>query len=473
MPKTFVVSRRLSAMLLAVLLSLSGSLRGTAGEQPATGSSATPRILTRIFFQDEEARVVKWADVLDGIPPRIGPVGIVDGFPQLDPDRQKLVQMEQAEGMILAGVRDDADGGFQSGWVLIETGVEEEDHGDHADWRYRREPRVRATLLDDKQGNPAHLYCYKNVFYLANDKLDGYTRLDPSQVGESDDESRIRGLAGFHRGGGGHITLAVTDDGIGYSAWIDRRGENSGRVDVTATRPEGNSEIGYSFHLPHGGIHGATYNQGKVFFAPSDGICWVAASSDLSLDPDSIEVHHLSLGEADDKPVRTGAFTSFEKYVAFTTGSGPDAALNLIDASAVRPQVIRLPIAMAEGNRPAGLAVVRPRRGSPLAFVFHDHAADVEAPDLLSLVELDPNGDASFADARIARTIEVGPALVEGHGGHHSIDFDGDRRRGVFGNPGEGTLVLFSLAERKPIATFSVGGIPSKVITVGGRNSDH
>lgn len=479
--------RTQAVFLLAVAISFTslssvsaqGLRRARANTRSTTPQAVTPRapaprpVLTRIFFQDDESRTVKWADVLDGNPPTLSAVNVVPGFPKLDAERQKLVHMLQAQGKILVGVRDDADGQFQSGWVLIETGVFEEDHGDHSHWKYDHPPRVRATQLDDQQGNPAHLYTYRDVFYLANDKLDGYTRLDPAKVGEKDDEARIRSLAGFHKGGGGHISLAVTDSQIGYSTWIDRSGDAAGRVDVTAIKPGGNTQIAYSLQLPSGGLHGATTNQGKVFFAPADGICWISASSNLSVDPKSVQIHHISLGEVDGKPVRTGGFTNFEKYVLFSTGSGADAALNLLDASAASPQVIRVPIKMAEGNRPSGLSVLRPRRGSPLAYVFHDHAAEDEAPNLLTIIELDPNGDGNFADARIAQTLEVGQARVEGHGGHHSIDFDADLRRAVFSNSGDGTLTLFSIALRAPITTFPVGGTPSRVITLGGRASSH
>ncbi len=94
-----------------------------------------------------------------------------------------MVQMQAARGMLLVGIRDDDDGKFQSGWVLIESGVVEEEHGDHSHWEYADAPRVRASALDDKQGNPAHMYVYDDVFYLANDKLNGYTRVDPSAIG--------------------------------------------------------------------------------------------------------------------------------------------------------------------------------------------------------------------------------------------------------------------------------------------------
>ncbi len=399
-------------LMMAVCLAVVGSASGSAAW--AADSSG---VRVRVFFQDDEAGVIKWADVLSGDPPRLGTVREVAGFPKLDPEHQRMVQMQAARGMLLVGIRDDDDGTFQSGWVLIESGVVEEEHGDHSHWEYADAPRVRASALDDKQGNPAHMYVYDDVFYLANDKLNGYTRVDPSAIGPRDDERRIRSMAGFHQGGGSHITLAVTDDQIGYATWSGRKGEDSGRVDVTAIKPEGNASIARSFNLPHAGLHGATVNQGKVFFAPSDGICWVEAKQEHSSGSADVQVHHLSLGTIDKAPRRTGSFVNFGQYVAFTSGRGADAEFHVIDASADQPEVVTTPLKMAEDNRPAGLSIVRPRRGSPLAFIFHDHAADIDAPNLLSLIELDPDGDKRFADLQFAQTLRVGNARVEGHRG--------------------------------------------------------
>jgi catechol 2,3-dioxygenase-like lactoylglutathione lyase family enzyme len=143
---------------------------------------------------------------------------------------------------------------------------------------------VRATVLDEKQGNPAHVYCYDDIFYVANDRLNGYTRLDPAAVAEKDTAEQIRRRAGFHQGGGNHITLAVNGH-YGFAAWIDREGANKNRVDITALDPRGNKQIDSSFELPSGGIHGAIACQGKIFFAPSDGICWVSASHAPKIKP--------------------------------------------------------------------------------------------------------------------------------------------------------------------------------------------
>lgn len=432
------------------------------------GRASETRMAMRIFFQDEDTQMLKWADVPAG-GTSVGVVADVPGFPRLDTERQSLVQMAAASGLLMVGVRDDDDGNFQSGWVLVDTGVEAEDHGDHSHWRYVRPPRVRAVQLDTQQGNPAHLYCYDGVFYLANDQKSGFTRLDPGSVSPADDAAAIRQKSRFISGGGGHITLAVHNRSLALATWIDREGPNKGRVDITALSPAGAAAAVGSIYLPTGGLHGATACQGKVFLAPADGICWINVNLPLPLDPKLLAVHHVALSRVDDKPLRTGAFHTLGKHVGFVTGAGKHAAVCFVDASQSQLDLIRVPLKMADDNRPTGPALVQPRKGPPLAFVFHDHPADVEAPNRLTMLELDPNRDGSWKDAQIAQEMDVGKSRVVGHSGHHHVDFDADGRYAVFTNPGDGTLVLMDLVRRSVLAEARVGGAPSQIVAVGGR----
>lgn len=437
----------------------------------AKGASA--QTATRVFYQDDESSSLKWTDLVMGEQLQFGPVGEIAGFPKLDPKKQSLVQMEAARGMILVGVRDKEEGKFQSGWILIDTGVDEEGHGNHSHWYYNRPPRVRAKMLDDKQGNPAHLYQYQEVFYLANDKRNGFTRIDPGAIGPQEDEAAILPKAAFHRGGGNHITLAIFGNVVGYSAWIDREGENAGRVDVATLYLSGNTAEPKFFKLPSGGIHGATTTRDKVFFAPADGICWFVAPAGPEVDPSTIQVKHLSLGKEGEKPRRTGSFTTFQNYVGFTTGEGSGAAAYFMDATPNEISATRLDLKMHPANHPSGLEIVLRRTGLPLGFVFHSHPADVEAPDRLSLIDLDPNADEQWGDAKVVQELTIGKAKAEGHGGHHSLGFDADRRRGIFSCPGAGTLNVISIDNWKEAAAFKVGGIPTKVVVVGGRGGGH
>jgi len=444
-----------------------------ANSSSGGGKSAKPEpVVTRLFFQDREANTLRWADVRGGKMPTLNKASNVTGFPKLDVERQGLVQMKPAGGYVLVGIRDDDDGSVGSGWALVTTGVEEEAHGDHSHWRYKAAPGVRQAKIDVEQGNPAHLYEYDGVFYLANDKKDGYTRLDPAAVPMNGDVP-----TGFHQGGGAHITLAVAN-GAGYGTWIDREGPNAGRVDVTLIRPEGNAEIAASFTLPTGSIHGATAAGDKVFFAPANGVCWVVATGPSA----STQVHHISLGTdpETEKPRRTGAFTVHRDHVLFVTGSGKDATLGLLDARAPEPSLVTVKLSGAAGTKPVTPACVRTSRGKHYAFVFHDAAAAVEddadsdlPAETLAVIDLDPNGDADFSDASVAQTLPVGRSAIEGHSGHHAATFDADARRAYVANPGDGTITLLRLDTLEPWATFEVGGKPEAVIAVGGRASGH
>jgi hypothetical protein len=109
----------------------------------------------------------------------LGELAAVKGFKKLDPAKQKLVQMADSGGLVCVGVRDDEDGSVESGWAPPRSGVGYIDHGDHGHWTFKKRPEVIDSRLDKKQGNPAHLYLYDGRFFLANDRLNGYTRIDP------------------------------------------------------------------------------------------------------------------------------------------------------------------------------------------------------------------------------------------------------------------------------------------------------
>lgn len=460
---------------LVVLLAAAGCA-DSAAARPAPTTTETPptptttartRPLTRLLYEDHADQRLKSVDVLidDTRALSLTPAAVVEGFPTLDPSRQKLVQMRESQGYVMVGVRDDSEGKFESGWIVVDSGVRQHDHGDHVHWSFRTSPTVKARRLDASQGNPAHLYEYDGRFYLANDRLNGYTRIDPAELRQASDPAAA---SRFIPGGGNHITLAVVDDQVGYSCWIDGGGPNCGRVDVTPLG-EVRTEPAYSLKLPSGGIHGAIAHSGRVFFAPSDGVCWVDVDLDAACPADEVTVQHLSLGTRDDKPRRTGAFVNAGRYVVCVAGKEADAGLALIDAAADSPQVLRLPLEARSGEHVTTPTVITRRDGSWLALVCHDHEADAQAQDRLTIVELDPNGDGAFDDARILKQLDIGPSAVEGHYGHHALACDADRRYAFITNPGDGTLSVLSLATLELVQTFPLGGKPTAVVAIGGR----
>jgi hypothetical protein len=437
----------------------------------ANAQAIRTKNMMRIFWQDRDTDQLSWADITASNNWGIKRDWIQD-FPKLDAEKQDLVQMKHNNGVLVVAVRDQEDGKHQSGWVSVDTGVFEEAHGNHSHWKYGSTPKVTGKQLDADQGNPAHLYVYDNNFYLANDKKNGFSRLQPMLLKQAASAS---GSAKFFPGGGSHITMAAVNNSVAYSSWIDGGGPNVGRVDVVQLQQAGEPNIAYSFQLPSGVIHGATQNSGKVFFAPADGICWVNVDYSLQKTAETVQVNHLSLGQDEDadKPQRTGAFTNERNWVLCTTGKGDQSTLCLINAASAQPALVKVKIPVADG-----LQLMTPDTvlslGKRYAFLFQDRTdADSDVQEQLTVVELDPNRDRDFSDARVKATIPVGASKIDGHHGHHAIAFDAFGRNAVFTEPGEGMLNVFSLKDMRVVARFRVGGSPDSITAVGAQDHFH
>ncbi len=80
--------------------------------------------------------MLRWADVRPApeVSPTLGPLAAVDRFKAFDLTKQKLVQMREAGSLVCVGMRDDADGAFENGWVLLQSGVGYGDHDNHGHW---------------------------------------------------------------------------------------------------------------------------------------------------------------------------------------------------------------------------------------------------------------------------------------------------------------------------------------------------
>ncbi len=416
---------------------------------PAGENAASSQQTVRLVWQDGEKNALQWGEwALAGSEPNFELRGEMQGLPELDAERQYFVQMEQTDNVLLAGVRDNDGGKFQSGWVAIDLA------GSHP-------PRFLEAVLDAEQGNPAHLYVYDGQFYLANDHLNGFTRLSPEML-----RGPVEGRKGvFHRGGGSHITLAATENRIAYSTWSGRGKEVSGKIDVVDLTQTGDAAIAYSFQLPVGGLHGAIANSGRVFFAPSDGVYWVDADLGFQQTAETVSWNHLSLGETveGERPLRTGAFRNLGHWVLFNTGSGEHAALCLVDATAAKPAVIKLPIELAEGLSLVSPEAITTADGKRYAFVFQNRRSG-GADELLTIVDLDPNGDGDFSDARIAKSLDVAPSRTQGHSGHHAIAFEEGGQWGFLTMPGSGELWVLRLDDLSIVSKHSLGGIPTKIV---------
>ncbi|MCC9641955.1 hypothetical protein LOC71_06685 [Rhodopirellula sp. JC740] len=433
----------------------------------ASSVQAQGRTVARLFWQDYASADLKWGDLKKSKDGYSLDEQSISNFPKLDVDEQTLVQMQTDDGLLVVGVRDEAGGDIGSGWIAIETGTERETHGDHFHWRFNESPSVLTQLVDENQGNPAHLYLYGKTFAMANDQRNGVTLMSAKSIREGKTPSEC---GRFVEAGGGHITLAVAEDRVLYSTWIQREGEQAGQVDVVSlAKTVGDSNAGagrYSIHCPTGGLHGATYNRGKVFLAPTDGVCWVNADLDASQSADSVTVNHISLGkDSEDKPLRTGAFTNLGDYVVFSTGKASESRLCWLNASADRPELQSLGIQIADDQSLRTPIAGFGPGNSPVALCF---AESKESPDTdqLYVVSLDPNGDGDFADAKAGEPMQVGPSQLEGHFGHHDAVFLPRGRQIAVTNPGDASIWVISLRDQTVEAKLECKGTPTSLISI-------
>ena len=427
-----------------------------------------PKVITRVFWQDRESDKLSYADLVVTNKWSIKR-GWVKGFPKLDAEKQDLVQMKECSGVLIVGVRDHNNGKYQSGWVAVDTGAVEEPHGNHTHWKYTQRPGIKQITLDTKQGNPANLYVYDDHFYVANNSKNGFTKVSPLAL-----KNGTTNASDFFPGGGNHITLAAVDNTVSYCTWMDGEGPNAGLIDVVDLR-RNEGKIAYSFNLPSGNLHGATHNSGKVFFASKNGVYWVAADKSLSQSAESVDLNHLSLGKdtESEKSLRIEAFENNRNWVLFSIGTVDQASLCLMNAALDEPKVVKIPIPVADG-----LKLTTPKTvlslGKRYAFLFQDRTdAESDVQEQLTIVELDPNRDRDYSDARVKLTIPVGASKIEGHFGHHAISFDAYGRYAVFTEPADGILNVMSLQSLQVVARFRVGGVPDSIVAVGAPEHFH
>jgi len=181
---------------------------------------------------------------------------------------------------------------------------------------------------------------------------------------------------------------------------------------------------------------------------------------------DSVSIERLSLDEdPDGTAYRTGAFESFEDHILCIANSKSGIpALCVINATAPSPAVTRIPCELEGGLRLSTVSATKIVENKCYAFAF---AEGEGLNEKLLIFELDPNGDRTFDDARLAKTIEVGASKLEGHFGHHGIAFLGNRKTAVVTNPGDGTLSVVDLVKQEVCQTIKIGGQPTHVVCCG------
>jgi hypothetical protein len=122
---------------------------------------------------------------------------------------------------------------------------------------------------------------------------------------------------------------------------------------------------------------------------------------------------------------------------------------------------------IAEGLAWTTPACVRTPKGKQYALMFSDRRGS-EAAESLSIVDLDPNNDGKFDDAKVAKTLPVGASKIVGHGGHHEASFSASGRLAFITNPGDGSIWILSLTTLEVESKHQVGGVPSRLVAIGG-----
>lgn len=426
----------------------------------SVAKEAPPRKIARLVWQDNQSQSLRWADLERSNTDWSAKPQAIANAPLLDPEHQQFSQMQRLGRSLVVGVRDDDHGAFSSGWIAVDSGVTLEEHGDHYHAHYNNPPTVAASQLDTQQGNPAHVYRIGKRIFLANDSKQGFTILAASL---SDASSPF--VSKFFAGGGSHITLASVDDRYCFATWPDREGDDAGRIDVVSISEESSGNI-QSFKTHSGGLHGAASIANRVFFAPSDGIDWLDVGK---WKPGQVPaVEHIDLGKDPEsgKSYRTGAFETHSNYVLFTYGTGPNSKLGMIDSRNPSLKLDSLVIDATEGLALATPVAFRAGNDKHYAWIVH-HRRGSENQEKLSSVELDPNGDGRFDDAKLHKQLAIGASKIANHSGMHDIAMLPDRRTACISMPGEGAIWIVSIYSMEVLAKLEVGGTPTKLEAFG------
>ena len=205
-----------------------------------------------------------------------------------------------------------------------------------------------------------------------------------------------------------------------------------------------------------------------MFFAPAEGIDWIDVAASVQAAGDTV-VHHLDLGSEEDGAYRTGAFLNHGAHVLFLSGRGPHSFLGMIDTRREIPEIKRVALDVDPASRASAPTAVNTRLFGAIVTVFHDHPQDVDAPNVASVIQLDPNRDGDYSDAKVLKRIDVGPSRVEGHGGHHAMVADAAGRFALISNPGDSSVQIISLANLSSQSTETLSFVPGSVVAIGAR----
>ena len=434
---------------------------------PILASGQHAKTNTRLFWVDQESQQLKWGDVVTTDKWALK-TGTVDAFPKTDPATSKIGPLFDLNGLVIAAMSGKQNDEKQNTWIAMDSGVFQQGHGNHFHWKYTGRPSVTKTIAEKQQGENVRIAANGQQLYLLGEK--GFTA---EFLGNLRIKNAVNSTKRFFP-----VTtwpvgqLEIVDNVVGYAAWKDKEGERAGQVDVIKMADL--SKPAYSFKLPSGDVTSTVVNSAKVFFAHEGAVSWVSPDRSASLGDERVKVNPVvEPTNQPFKPESPSPLINERNWVVFTAGTGEKSKLCMIDAASVNPVAYSLPIKPNDGLRLSAPTTVL-SLGKRFAFIFQERIqANSDAKEQLTIVELDPNRDMRFDDARIAITIPIGPSAIKNGTGNHQVCFDDGGRFAVFTNPGDGTLSVMSMHDLKLRVTFKVGGMPSEIIAVGAPEHFH
>jgi len=440
----------------------------TAWPSAVNAQNVRATTITRLFWQDRETNRLSYADLVTtnawGLQR-----GWVTDFPKIDGEIQNLGAMQQTGGLVLVGVQDNQNEADKGGWIAIDSGVFEEPHGNHFHWKYTQTPKSIYHRIDATQGS-ANSVTVQNSTFLVINSAGQFIRVRPNEVKQQQHQSAIRIYSpdsAFH-------SLAVVNGRIGYGVRA-ADATDPGTVDVLNLDQAPEKLVAYSIPVSDTPLTAVAVNSGKAFFSTSDGVAWVNVDTTLSGSAATETVNRIEESKtlADTTAFSAEALVSTAGYVLCSVGSGKGSALRLINASSPQPSVTSVAVPVAEGLQLTSPEVIL-SLGKRFAFLFQERIdANSDSQEHLTVVELDPNRDRSFSDARVTVTMPVGASKIDGEHGHHGICFDAYGRHAVITNPGDGVLTVLSLQNMRTVASFRVGGAPDHITAVGAPEHFH
>lgn len=438
----------------------------------AEGQNVRPKTITRVFWQDRESGKLSFADIVATNKWNLKR-GWVQDYPSIDAKSQSLSDIRVVGIAVVAGLSATEKNSVGGGWIVLDSGVFEEPHGNHFHWRYSKKPRVLQQNLTAADSGVTAVVNAERSCFLAGLPANGFTKVSAASLKSSGGKTVTPSDGLRFTGGGRRPIIAALNEAVAYAAWGEAEGESAGRVDVVNLKKPGAVSVAYSFQLPGGDVRAAAASSNKVYFATSEGIYRIDGDARLEQSTDTVKpIPVLAKSGETSTLTTTETFSTDRNWLIFSS-SGQSPSLCLINSAVSQQHILRVPIPMENG-----LTLSAPRiklsLGKRYAFLFQTRTGqDSSAQEMLTVVELDPNRDRNFSDARVKLSVPVGASKVSGQFGQHDICFDAYGHYAVFTEPGTGILNLMALKNLRVVARFRVGGAPDRIIAVGAPEHFH